>query len=247
MTTDQNSASLASLQHATLENTFNFRQIKPSDMNSLLNEFEEASRPVIADLFDELTETHGEGDNAVTKVVGYRRKPVTVKVQVPQLPDGVPAIMQTWVNQNVLAFVKSQYVDNFTEVGQHDIDYIAHKAALSGGRTGGISIEKEVLEAAAASLGKYIASVTGNMALGKKVEIVAKERFSKSSITRNIGAFSDELLSRLAERVTQWAEHVATSPEEADNVEDYTSAYQFWEAKISAHAQVPVVNYASIL
>lgn len=240
------------IQTSAVSNTFNFRQIKVADMSALLAEYDEGSKPTIAAMFDELTERRAKVQEdgttqEVDVVVGYRRKPVTVEVQVPILPEGTPGIMQTWITQNVLQFVKSQYVDNFTDVGQHDIEYIAHKAALSGGRTGGLSIDKEVLEAAAASLGKFISSVIGNSALGKKVEQVAKDRFSKSSLTRNIGNFSDDLVSRLQERVQQWAEYISATPEEAENVEDFTAAYQLWDSKLSSHLAAEQVDFSSML
>lgn len=197
--------------------TFNFRKVSASKLAEQLAELD--TEVNVNDNFDVIE----AAEDGTPKT--YRRKPVQVEIEVPEFAESLPELARNWITQNIADFVKSNYVDNFVQVGDHSWELIESEAAKSRAGSGRLSIPDELLKAAAASFGHYVGQVTGHEEVGKRLEKAAGSKFTQNAITKHLGECTVEMVDKLQARLDAWATQLAESgSEDADEMAD---AYDF--------------------
>lgn len=216
--------------------TFSFRKIKAAVLKELVQSLDVPEATVMAQ-FDAQDESGAE----------YRRKPVTVELTLPSFVDSLPELARDVIIGYIAQFVKSQYVDNFAEVGPHDWETIERLASerTVGGRRAQFDISDEVLKAAAQSLANFVTAGTGKKVVGEKFGKAVEQKFSRSAIGRNIGDITETLLDKLANWCERWIENVSEA--DPDNAEDFADVFSMLATKIDQHRGANVVNVADAL
>lgn len=168
-------------------------------------------------------------------------KRLSVEVQLDSLPElkdllnaGVDTkavdFITSQINKTVADFVKSQYIDAFTAVGDHSLSAILEFQAKSGTRGGGFSIDETTLKDAIESFGVCMAEALGNQKGGDMLANIAKGRFTASAVSRGGLTVSEETANKLLARVDQWANWLnVTNPTLA---EEYAIVHAMWTTNI---------------
>jgi hypothetical protein len=216
--------------------SFTFRKIKASVLRELVQSLDVPESEVMAQ-FEAQDESKAE----------YRRKPVTVELEIPEFAASLPELAREVIANYVAQFVKATYIDNFVSVGAHDWETINKAVAERsvGGRRAQFDIADDVLKLAAASVGQYITAVTGHKVVGEKVQKAIEQKFSRSAIHRNIGEITGDLMDKLSARLESWLEHVASA--DPDNADDFADVFSMLMAKIDGIRKQDVVNVAAAL
>ena len=214
---------------STFKNTFNFRTVTVAKLAAALAALDDVKIDItnaeqMAELF---TVEETDSNDAPTK---YKRKPVTLELEEPAFVTTLPDdLSKSLVRDYVAAFVKSQYVDNFVEVGPHDWETICKVAAESRGSSA-ISISETALELSAASFGAWVAADTGHEELGKRIAGVVEGKVTQASITKQLGQCNPEVIEKVMKRAEAWAEYISTSGD--DHVEELSQGFEFITSKL---------------
>ncbi len=226
--------------------TFNytFKKMAAAAFGSLVAAFEPAEQERIRAQF----ETLEEGKY-------YKRKPEPVELTLPTQLDtltGSPeeiALFTGAVTRLITEFVKYQYIDNFLPVGDHSLDAIAKVQAESGSRGAtAFAIDEAVYAKAVTSLEQYLAAVLNNAPAAEKVANIAKQRFTRSAITRGLGNFSEEVLNKLQVRLDAWAVAISQQPGGDEMVEEFAPVHALWTGAINRLLKADAnIDIASIL
>lgn len=214
---------------STFKNTFNFRTVTVAKLAAMLAALDDvkidmADSATMDKLF---TVEEKDSNDAPTK---YKRKPVTLELDEPSFVTTLPDdLSKNLVRDYVAAFVKSQYVDNFLEVGPHDWETICKVAAESRGSSA-ISISETALELSAASFGNWVAADTGHEELGKRITGIVEGKVTQASITKQLGQCNPEVLEKLIKRADAWAEYIGSSGD--DHTEELSEGYEFITTKL---------------
>lgn len=219
---------------------FNFKKVKEADF---FDGPEDPRRndPVYLSKFEVITDEKG---------THYKRKTETWDIQLPafiaQLGEDERPAVESMVLNALALYCKITYVDNFEPVGDHSLaTYSAWLASRGGRASSSYEYDKETLEAAAESIGKYLAEQTGSAVVGEKFKTVASVKFSRSSIARNLGAFSTDLVGRILGRVDAWAQYV--SEHQPDDADDFAPVYAHFVNILEKHLRQDQVDVAKLI
>jgi hypothetical protein len=237
--------------------TYNFKTLTAVMFASLLSEraeTEEQKQALMAN-FEAIADGSSVVEGVATPKFKYKRRSVEVELQLPDELNALvgasnptrAALITNSIVRVLAEFVKAQYIDNFEPVGAHDLDTIAAVQAASGSRSGvAFSFSEETFLAAVASLQAFLASALGNAAAASSVAAAAKLRFARSAITRSIGLYSEEVLTKVQARVDQWG--LWLEENDAENAEEFATVYACWSAALSKQLKADTtVDIASIL
>jgi hypothetical protein len=237
--------------------TFNFKTLTAVMFASLLTERAETpeSKEILAAQFDAIPDGTTNVDGVPTPKFKYKRKSITVDLELPQELDTLvgssnptrAALLTSSIVRVLADFVKSQYIDNFEAVGAHDLDTIAAVQAASGSRGGvAFSFSEATFIAACTSLLQFLTAALGNAAAANSVTAAAKLRFARSAITRSVGIYNEEVLTKLQGRVDQWG--LWLEENDSENAEEFGTVYACWSAAIAKQLKSDTsVDIASIL
>ena len=223
--------------------TYNFKTLTLASGKyaSFLAEFDETEQANIASYFEEVK----DGD----KLIGYKRKPQVESLTMPDWAASLPSSLATDLVQAAIAdFCKSQYIDNFLPVGQHDWAFIEQTLAEVRKRGGSISLQvsDEAWQAAANSMATFL-NASGT--LPKVVEAISKVLTGKvraAGIRRAIGNDKPETLEKLKLRITDWATWAAEH--DAEQAETFATVYQAAISNLDKMLKVEAqVDIASLL
>ena len=224
---------------ATFNNTFNFKSVGNDEaLAKFLEDYDASAVERIKAQFEQVPNRE--------KVLMWKRKPVTVELQMPDAFTSLPQSAQDVLKQFIADFVRSQYLDNFEEVGAHDWETI-EKAIASSGRRGTVKLEipAEVLKAMASSFGAFITSAKGNAKAGEALASLLLKKCTVNAFKRYVGEASDLAFDRVEAMLTQWAEWVAVN--DADNADDCAAVYEMATRNILRNRKVEVVSVMDIL
>lgn len=229
--------------------TYNFKTLTAVLFAALLAEHADAES--IKPKFEAIAD--GKDSTGADKFK-YKRRSETVEITLPEELDSLAAsttpthaqLITAAVTRVITDFVKAQYIDVFTTVGPHDLDTIATVQAQSGSRSVAFSFSDETFEKSLNSLRTYLTAAMGNAAVAEAVTAAAKLRFARSGITRSIGKYDEDILTKLQGRVDAWGLWLEeNSPEEA---EEFAPVHSCWSASISKQLKSDqTVDIASIL
>lgn len=227
-------------ENLTRPYAFNFKKVKEADF------FDGPEDPRRSDSsylskFEVITDEKG---------THYKRKTESWDIQLPsfiaQLGDDERPAVESMVLNALALYCKITYVDNFEPVGDHSLaTYSAWLASRGGRASSSYEYDKETLEAAADSIGKYLAEQTGSATVGEKFRAVAFAKFTRSSITRNLGAFSTDLVGRILTRVDAWAQFV--SEHQSEDADDFAPVYAHYVNILEKHMRQDPVNVAKLI
>lgn len=191
--------------------------------------------------FEEIQE---EGSNKVY----LRRKAVTVDINLPEWVNNIPEDQQEIVAKileaHIANFVKGQYVNQFAEVGQHDLKFIDAELSKRAIRTSSFDFETADFDAAVKSFTNYISKAINNTEVGARVGKAAERNFSRSVFAQNIGEVNETNVNKLLARLTQWAQYMLEHEEPTEGV---TNVFYLWEEKLNKLLQAETVLAADLL
>lgn len=224
---------------ATFTNTFNFKSIGNDEaLAKFLEDYDASAVERIRSQFEQVPNRE--------KVLNWKRKPVTAEMQMPDAFASLPPSAQDVLKQFIADFVRSQYLDNFEEIGAHDWETI-EKAIASSGRRGAVKLEipAEVLKAMASSFAAFITSAKGNAKAGEALASLLLKKFTVNAFKRYVGEASDLAFDRVEAMLTQWAEWVAAN--DADNADDCAAVYEMATRCIARNRKTEIVSVMDIL
>lgn len=237
MDTNTQDTTTAQVLAAAANFTYHFKSITPAQLEALLAKYEVADQDRIRAEFEAVKD--GKDRDA------FKRKSVPVTLTYPTLPEGTPALVQDWTNGYIAQFVKSQYIDDFAEVGPHDLETIAAVIAASGGRSARFDFTEEQLSAAAKSYGDFVAARVGNAAISDKLAKAAEAKFTIAAIKKWVGQFDETTVQKLKGHLEAWAGWLVETSEEL--AEEYGSVYAALDARLAKHladgAQASIAEY----
>lgn len=233
----------------SIQFTYNFKTLTAALFAAVLADHSdaEAIRPKFEAIAD------GKDSTGADKFK-YKRKSETVTITLPEELDSLASsttaahaqLITAAVTRVITDFVKAQYIDVFASVGAHDLDTIAAVQAQSGSRSVAFSFSDETFEKSLVSLCNYLTAVMGNAVVAAAVTAAAKLRFARSGITRSIGKYDEEVLTKLQGRVDAWGLWLEeNSPDEA---EEFAPVHSCWSSSIGKQLKADqTVDIASIL
>jgi hypothetical protein len=237
--------------------TYNFKTLTAVLFATLLTERTqtEEEKSTLAANFEAIEDGQVlDGSGNLVKKYKYKRRSVTVTLDLPDALDTVTSdkpnhvgFIENAITRVVADFVKTQYIDNFEAVGPHDLDTILAVQAASGSRSSvTFSFNETTLGNAVVSFIAYLKAVLGNEAAAVAVGAAAKQRFARSSITRSIGLYNEEVLKKLQGRVDSWG--LWLEENDAENAEEFASVHACWSATLAKQLKADAtVDIASIL
>lgn len=222
--------------------TYNFKKVKEADMLATLSDEQKSDEKFIAQ-FERITE--GEGDKAR---VFLKRKSFNATITLPDSIADIPVAdretIAAIVERELQQFAKTQYVDSYLPIGDHDLATYRSVVATRGSKAAW-DYTPEQLVAACGSLESYISKAVGNGTVGKKFADAAKQRFSRSAIQRYLGNFEESLLNKINVRLAGWGQHlVDNSPADA---EEFGVIYEMLTDAIDKHLKAEIVDVSSFL
>lgn len=205
------------------EQVFNFKTIKPEKLEELKNRLD---APIPEGEMEEIKDDDG-------KITGYKRKAVTASLIAPDFITALPELAASLIKNFISEFVKSEYIDNFTAVGQHDWDFVAAKMAASS-RRGSIKIDisDETWANAAASFYDFFLEVLQHKAAAERLSAIMAGKFSQTAINKNANEFSETICTKLQSRLVEWAEWAA---ENTETPEEFEPVFNFVSGRLDKH------------
>lgn len=218
--------------------TFNFKSVgDDAKFAKFLEDYD-------ASVVDSIRAQFEQVENRAKEKV-WKRKSVTATLQMPAAFSGLPARAQSVLQQFIADFVRSAYIDNFAEVGQHDWDYIEQELASTGSRGVKLDVDPEVLKAAAASFSQYIAAAKKSQKVGDLLANLLLKKCTVMAFKRYVGEASDVAFDRVEGMLTQWAEWVAVN--DAESADDYATVYEMATRAIARNRKSEVVDVLAVL
>lgn len=175
-----------------------------------------------------------EGDS--DKLLGYKRNAVNVELELPefaQAGSGLPELAVDLVKSYIADFVKSQYIDQFLPVGQHDWAFIESTMAEVRKRGGGlaISVSEEQWALASQSIATFLQASNAPAKLVDALSKIIAGKVRASVIKKSIGSDAPEVLEKLQVRFTDWA--LWAAEHDAENADTFAVVYQAANANIN--------------
>lgn len=227
---------------------FNFRSITPAAREELIGNLDtEAQKEAAKDasLWETVTE---EGKPESTKV---KRKSVSLVLDLPMVILNLPAAARSFIEDGVSRFVKAQYVEQFLPLGRYDLEYIAEEMAKSG-RAARYDISDEQWAVGVDSFKRFVALTFAEHPAAKQIVErlgdIVKGKFSRNAITKNLGQFNEEMVSKFSSRLDSWANWlVETETEDGDALAEL---YGFGADKLKSYLKAldeAKVDFSSVL
>lgn len=240
MTTDnttQNAAATTEQATApfslTREVQFNFKKVKEEELLKTLEDNQKTDDAFMAQ-FEVITDGEGEKQRRFLKRKSFKGK-ITLPSFVAAIPETDREFAASVFERELQQFVKTQYVDNYEPIGDHSLT--TYKAVMStrASRSSAWDYTEDQFKAALESLAKYISAATANDTVGEKFSAAANQKFSRSSIQRFLGNFSEDLIKRISARLNDWGAYLVEK--EPDNAEEFNVIYDMWSAALDRHMQ----------
>ena len=231
-------ATAAALAVVPFTFTFNFKSVgDDAKFGKFLEDYD-------ASVVDSIRSQFEQVENRAKEKV-WKRKSVTAQLEMPAAFANLPARAQSVLQQFIADFVRSAYIDNFAEVGQHDWDYIEQELASTGSRGVKLDVDPEVLKAAAASFGQYITAAKKSQKVGELLASLLLKKCTVMAFKRYVGEASDTAFDRVEGMLTAWAEWVAAN--DAENADDFAGVYELATRAIARNRKSEVVDVLAVL
>lgn len=223
------------------EYTFSFRKQTPDALaKSLGVDTKDIFDPKFLEQF-ELLDINDDKTSDMEKIKTLRRKPITTKLDMPEFILSIPKEDQeaaaTVFENTVATYVKQAYVDAFEEIGDHSWPVVKRWLESRGSRAAKWDFDEDTFKKACAAFGNYCAEAIGIAEVGKKLEAVAKGRFTRNSIQRQTNKFDEDVINKLQQRLDEFMAWVEEN--DPENFDDWSPVYQCWSEALERHLRKP--------
>lgn len=230
----------------TFKVRYNFRTIDAKGLEVLRSDLDtDEAKEAASDAAFDIT-------NDPAKGLQYKRKSLDAELEQPAILAGLPKLIVEATQDLISKFVKSQYVDKFLPIGQHDFAYITEQLAKTGGRVARYDISEETWALASESFKAFMLDQLGQYpnaaaAAGRLGEVM-KGKFSKNSITKQVNEFNESIVQKLNERVNAWAAWAAEH--DTENAAEFADVFSMVTDRLATFTKALAeakINFSEVL